>query len=335
LTGAAPERNVFEMRVRQLVMAVLVLDAVAIRPAPASACDSTGCLLLTRGQNGVMAKGTWRVDLSFRDTDQSDPRRGGDPTNLVLRPKIYFEQERVVPAFHLDRDGRERFLQVDLAYGLFERTSVFLSLPVATQRAHDVLHGTVNTAYDVWGMGDGVIGVRQSLAHRGALVGGLALKAPVARHTLIDDYDQTILEPTLQPGSGAWSVVPSLQYSFSGLFPDISWTTSASYELTATNDREYRFGNEAIATLGASRPLGGVVSASLQAKVFHKDRSTYRGTGVASTGTTVVYVTPGVRMRGPAGVGLYAFFQAPVYRYVNEAQLAPSHGWLVGLNRSF
>jgi len=212
---------------------------------------------------------------------------------------------------------------------------VFLSLPAATQRAQDVVHGAVNTAYDIWGVGDGVIGLRQSLAARGALVGGLALKAPLAQHTLIDEYDQTILEPTLQPGSGAWSVVPSLQYSFTGLVPDISWTTSASYEITTTNDHDYRFGNEAIATLGASRPLVGALSGSLQAKVFHKDRSTYRGAGVASTGTTVVYLTPGVRVRGPAGVGLYTFFQAPVYRYVNEAQLAPSYGWLVGLTRSF
>ena len=323
------------MRIRLLLIPSFVLGTTLLPSARSWACDSTGCLLLTRGQNGVMAKGTWRVDLSFRDTDQSDSRRGSAPTSLVLRPKIYFEQERVVHAFHLDRDGRERFLQADIGYGLFEKTTIFLSLPAATQRSHDVVHGTVNTAYDVWGVGDGVIGLRQALAHRGALVGGLAVKAPLARHTLIDQFDGTILEPTLQPGSGAWSVVPSLQYSFAGLFPDISWTTSASYEITTTNEREYRFGNEAIATMGASRPLGGVVSASLQAKVFHKDRSTYRGTGVASTGTTVVYLTPGMRVLGPAGVGLYAFFQAPVYRYVNEAQLAPSHGWLVGLTRSF
>ena len=233
-----------------------MLGATFATPAPAPACDSTGCLLLTRGQNGVMAKGTWRVDVSFRDTDQSDSRRGGAPTDLVLRPKVYFEQERVVPAFHLDRDGRERFLQVDVGYGLFERTTVFLSLPAATQRSHDVVHGTVNTAYDVWGVGDGVIGVRQALAQRGALVGGVALKAPLARHGLIDEYDGTILEPTLQPGSGAWSVVPSLQYSFAGLIPDVSWTASASHELTTANGREYRFGNESIATLGASRPAG-------------------------------------------------------------------------------
>ena len=54
-----------------------------------------------------------------------------------------------------------------------------------------------------------------------------------------------------------------------------------------------------------------------------------------ASGHDVVYLTPGVRVRGPAGVGLYTFFQAPVYRYVNEAQLAPSYGWLVGLTRSF
>jgi hypothetical protein len=335
LTRFERRRTVFEVHFRLLLVPGLVMGAAFATPALAPACDSTGCLLLTRGQNGVMVKGTWRVDLSFRDTDQSDSRRGGEPTDLVLRPKIYFEQERVVPAFHLDRDGRERFLQVDVGYGLFERTTVFLSLPAATQRSHDVGHGAVNTTYDVRGVGDGVIGVRQALAMRGALVGGLAVKAPLARHGLLDEYDGTILEPTLQPGSGAWSVVPSLQYSFAGLLPDVSWTASASHELTTANGREYRFGNESIATLGASRPLGAVVSASLQAKLFHKDRSTYRGVGVASTGTTVVYVTPGMRVRGPAGVGLYAYFQVPVYRYVNEAQLAASHGWLVGLTRSF
>ena len=323
------------MCTRLVVVVGLVLVACCLVPTAASACDSTGCLLLTRGQNGVMAKGTWRVDLSLRDTDQSDSRQGSAPTDLVLRPKIYFEEERVVPDYHLDRDGRERFLQVDVGYGLFDKTTVFLSLPAATQRAHDVLHGAINTAYDIWGVGDGLIGMRQALARGGALVGGLALKAPLAQHSLIDEYDGTILEPTLQPGGGAWSVVPSLQYSFAALFPDVSWTASASHEITTTNGRDYRFGNESMATVGASRPLGAVVSASLQAKVFHKDRSTYRGVGVESTGATIVYVTPGARVRGPRGVGLYAFFQVPVYRYVNEAQLAPSHGWLVGLTRSF
>jgi hypothetical protein len=212
---------------------------------------------------------------------------------------------------------------------------VFASLPAATQRRHDVSHGPIDTTYDVWGVGDGVVGLRQALAFKGALVGGLAVKTPLARHDRLDDFDGTILEPTLQPGSGAWSVVPSVQYSFGALFRDVSWNASASHEITTANARDYRFGDESIATLGASRPLGSIVSASLQAKLFHRGRSTYRGTGVASTGATVAYLTPGIRVHGPARVGLYAFFQVPVYRYVNETQLAPRRGWLVGINRSF
>jgi hypothetical protein len=300
-----------------------------------SACDSTGCLLLTRGQNGVQAKGSGRVDLSFRDTDDSDPRRGSDATSLVVRPKIFFEQERVIPAFHVDRNARERFLQVDVSYGLFAKTSVYASIPAATQRVQDVTHGAIDTAYDVWGVGDGVFGVRQALALHGALVGGLAVKAPLARHTLIDQYDGTILEPTQQPGSGAWSALSSVQYSVSGLLPAVSWTASLSQEITTANAAAYRFGNESIATLGASRALGSVLSASLQAKMFYKGRSTYRGAEVGSTGTTVAYVTPGVRVHGPARMGAYAFFQVPVYRYVHETQLAPRYGWLLGINRSF
>jgi hypothetical protein len=84
----------------------------------------------------------------------------------------------VVPAYHLDRDGRERFSRSTWRTVCRARPACSCPSPAATQRAHDVLHGTVNTAYDVWGVGDGMIGVRQSLAHRGALVGGLALKAP-------------------------------------------------------------------------------------------------------------------------------------------------------------
>jgi hypothetical protein len=319
------------------IVATSALAAVAVlagMPA-ASACDSTGCLLLTRGQNGVQAKGSWRVDVSFRNTDDSDPLRGRHDTSLAVRPKVYFEQERLIPAFHLDRSGRERFLQVDVGYGLTDRTSLYASIPAATQRVQDVSHGAIDTAYDVWGVGDGLFGLRQALAFHGALVGGLAVKAPLARHTLIDQYDGTILEPTQQPGSGAWSVLSSVQYSVSALLPDVTWTASVSQEITTANAADYRFGNESIATVGASRPLGSVLSASVQAKVFYKARSTYRGAGVGSTGTTLGYLTPGLRVRGPGRVGAYAFFQVPVYRYVNETQLAPRYGWLVGINRSF
>ncbi|PYQ18241.1 MAG: hypothetical protein DMF81_25475, partial [Acidobacteria bacterium] len=45
---------------------------------PAAACDSASCALLTRGP-GVVPKGEWVVDLSFRYTDEGQPLLGSTP----------------------------------------------------------------------------------------------------------------------------------------------------------------------------------------------------------------------------------------------------------------
>ena len=54
-----------------------------------------------------------------------------------------------------------------------------------------------------------------------------------------------------------------------------------------------------------------------------------------STGVRIVYVTPGLRWAATSSVSTYAFFQAPVSRYVNETQLAPRRGFLLGVSKSF
>jgi hypothetical protein len=77
------------------------------------------------------------------------------------------------------------------------------------------------------------------------------------------------------------------------------------------------------------------LSASLQAKLLHQDRNQYLGQGVPSTGSTIVYVTPGFRLSAPGKVSLYAFVLLNPYRYVNEAQLAPRVGVLAGLSKLF
>ncbi|HEX6739792.1 MAG TPA: hypothetical protein VF310_16045, partial [Vicinamibacteria bacterium] len=54
----------------------------------ASACDSTTCLLATRGQSGLLRKGALRVDLSVRQANLTDRMRGGTEIDRVLRPKV-------------------------------------------------------------------------------------------------------------------------------------------------------------------------------------------------------------------------------------------------------
>jgi hypothetical protein len=203
-------------------------------------------------------------------------------------------------------------------------------VPLVAHRAYVIAHVGRQQHYTTEGFGDVVVGLRRGL---GALVAGLALKAPTADHRLGPDFDGSVLDPTLQPGSGAWDVVASVQHG--RRLAGVDCALAASYQWTTPNDFSYRFGNEGILTLTAGRHLVGGLSGSAQVKLFHQARNRFIDKGVASTGATFVYLTPGLRVEGPSGTSLYGFFQVLPYRYVNDAQLAPRRAFLVGASKSF
>lgn len=223
---------------------------------------------------------------------------------------------------------------MDVTYGLGARLNVTTSLPLALWHAHYVAHGNVAQEYGTTGLGDALVGLRGALGPRG-LVGGASIKLPTGRYRIGGEFGGGIQDPTLQPGTGSVDFVGSLQFSWRSDFLRLRWSVSGSYQLTATNPLEYRFGNQTILAASVARPLSTWVSASLQAKLFHQDRNQFLGVGVPSTGSTTVYVTPGVRVNGPGNVSVYAFVLLTPYSYVNEAQLAPRFGVLAGLSKVF
>jgi hypothetical protein len=192
------------------------------------------------------------------------------------------------------------------------------------------------TPYDTWGFGDVVAGARQAipLPFAGSAVASLALKLPTGKSDLIDDFDGQPLDPMLQPGTGSLDVLFGGHYSRKITSPRLDVSVSGSYQANTTNGRGYRFGNEAIASLGLARPLGGSLVLSAQAKWMREGRDAFRGLEVPSTGATFAYVIGGLRLfRGP--FSYYAIAHAPFYRNVNETQLGPRAGVLAGLSRTF
>jgi hypothetical protein len=292
---------------------------------------------VTRGAGGSLPKGALRVDLSFRYADQTRPFAGGERTNSVLRPKVDFEHGFLLAGYHREVGGRERYLQSDLAYGLTSRATVFLSMPLLIQRSYDISHGgSFQQSTTTRGAGDLLLGMQYGLvaASKTQLVARAAVKAPTGNFKLISTYDRTINEPTLQPGTGSVDFVAGADFSRQEVL-GLNWTASASYQANTTNDLDYRFGNDAIASLSVSRPLVGRLSGSFQVKGWHKGRSTFVGSPVPSTGGTIVYLTPGLRVAAPASMSAYAFVQMPTYRFVNEAQLTPRVALLVGWSKTF
>jgi hypothetical protein len=329
------------MRAPGLVMAA-VLGALVPAAAPSAfACDSSSCLLVTRGQSGLLAKGALRIDVSFRRTDLTERMRGGDTTDQVLRPKVDFESRRLRPGYHDELGGRDHFFQLDLAYGLGARTSLLTSIPVLARRAFDIGHAPVlGETYTTTGNGDLLLGVRHAFlaGPAGSLVAGLALEAPAGRYRLEsppDRADSGILDPSLQPGSGSFDLVGSLQYAHHLAGPGLDLTWAASYQRNGTNDLDYRVGDDAILSVTGSRALAGPVSASLQLKWTRRARSGYLGGEVPGTGGRVSYLTPGLSARVGGRASVYGFLVVPLLRYVNEEQLAPRTGFVLGVSRTF
>jgi len=317
----------------RLVALLLTVSAGVSVPA-ASACDSASCSLLTRGANGLLARKKLRLDLSFGYTDKNLLLNGSQQVQSVYRPRIFFEHQAIVPGFHRDIDGYDRALQGDLTYGLSSRLNLQASVPLAVWHAHEVAHGGYQKEYGTVGLGDVLVGARWSMRPR-RLVAGFSLKLPTGRHDIGGEFGGGIQDPTLQPGTGAFDVVGLAQYSWRTETLGLDWSAAASYQATTTNSLGYRFGNQTIATATAARPLTTSITASLQAKLYHQDRSLYSGQGVPSTGGTFVYLTPGLRVRASGGFSVYAYLLLVPYRYVNEAQLGPRAAILTGLSRMF
>lgn len=312
---------------------LLILLAVAGLPPAARACDSTSCMMMTRGQYASLGKGAFRVDLSFRHTEQDQLYAGSAETDSVLRPKVDFARQRLIPGYHAERGGLEQFLQLDVSYGLTSRVTVLGSMPLVAHRSYQVAHGAFEHVYDTTSIGDAVLGLRYAMDARSRFVAGFAAKLPTGRSQLVSPFDGDIHDPMMQPGTGSADMVASLQASHRAF--GLDWALSGSYQANTRNDLGYRYGNDTIATLSASRGLAGPLAGSLQVKAFHKARSVFLDEEVPSTGGTIVYLTPGLRWSPRRDTSLYGFVQVPAYRYVNESQLAPRVGVLVGVARTF
>jgi hypothetical protein len=324
-------------RLRLPIVAALVATASLLAPADVRPCDSTGCLLTTKGDGGLLRRGGVRIDVSYRTTSLDTPLAGSTRVSEVRRPWADTVRGQLWQAFHRDDAADERFLQVDASYGVTSRVSAFASAPLIAHRSFRIVHGTLSPqeySYSTRGVGDVLAGVRVGLiGGRRPLVASLAVKLPTGDSQVLAPDVGLILDPMGQPGSGSTDFVASAQYSLP--WRGVSWLVAASRQETTRNALEYQYGKESILSLSASRAVKGPVTASLQVKGFHKTRSVFLGQQVPSTGGAMVYVTPGVRVTGGRGMSFYAVVPVPVYRYVNENQLGPSAGILLGAAKTF
>lgn len=311
------------------VLAAILLTA----PQARATCGSTACFLVTEMSEGTASRGSLTVDLSYQFVDQSRLLEGGHEVPEVLTPGVSFEEGELELDHHREIRTQTTIVKADVVYGVTDRLSITASLPLWNDKDHEHF-AEVGTPEEHFtntdgtsGFGDVVAGVRYALIvrPRDLLVGGFSVKFPTGAYRLRDG-EGGINEPTIQPGTGSTDGFATLHYSRSDLPGGFEGFASASYRMNQESPLDYEVGDEVVANLGASRQLGSRAHWSLQVNVRKSERDRFHGEKVPSTGATFVNLTPGLRFQN-----FYAHVQIPVHQHVNEDQLSPRFGFVLGV----
>jgi hypothetical protein len=321
-------------------MSALIVSS-AVGPAWAS-CGSATCFLVTHSEQGAQAAGSFRADLSFGYVDQTRKLDGSSSTSEVLVPKINFETGTIDLDHHREISTRNSKLKLDLSYGVNARVSVFGTLPLVVDKSHEHFDdvGTADekftSADGTRGFGDLGVGARYAflVGKTNLLLGSLTVKLPTGAYKLRDS-EGAINEPTIQPGTGSYDGTLALHYVYHPFPSNLEWFAAGSYRRNGRNPLEYTIGDEAILTGGINGNTSGRWIWSVQLNARHAARDEFLGMGVPSTGSVSLTVTPGVRFEAGASLELSAYVQIPAYQKVNEAQLAPRAGFILGIGRTF
>jgi outer membrane putative beta-barrel porin/alpha-amylase len=326
---------------RRIPLAIIAVAALAAAPRAEATCGSTACFLATRTQDGALAHGTFRFDLSYRYVDQSRLREGSSSTDEVLTPGVNFDEGVLEPNHHREIRTGFHVLQADASYGLTGRLSLFASVPLVSAKHHE--HVVIEDGEERFtdgdgttGFGDLLLGARYALLPSDVdlVLVSAAVKLPTGAYKKLDTAGE-ITEPTLQPGTGSTDLAAALLYSHQIHGPQSEVFLTAGYRLDGTNSLQYRLGDELQAGLGYGRVFGRRWTVNLQVNLRHGARDRYLDEDVPSTGSTLVNVTPGVRCDVTRALTVYAFVPLPLYQRVNEAQLTPKIGVVTGFSRRF
>lgn len=326
-----------------IVTALVVgLGCGIVSPVHAT-CGSANCFLVTGTQDGIANPGQVLADLSYRFIPMDQIQQGSQGASEAVVPKIDFATGQIVvspdPEAHKEIRTNNELMQLDLTFGVTPRLALTLAVPFFNLRTHEHEHVAPDsfTRQDgTSGFGDiRLIGKYALLIHtKHLLVGGLGVKVPTGEYKL-RDHEGAVNEPTIQPGTGSWDGIASLYYAYE-IFPhELNAFLSTSYQASTENDLNYEMADTLIASAGIGWRVSEKVDVSGQFNMRQASRDAFNGQTVPSTGGRWIYFTPGVRLQGTPNTALYTHVQLPVSQYVNEVNVVPRYGFIMGVSHAF
>jgi hypothetical protein len=151
----------------------------------------------------------------------------------------------------------------------------------------------------------------------------------------VQNGDGTQAERALQPGTGSTDLVYGAFYSAAALTSESSWWVQALIQQAVMTQDDFRPGNQYQLNLGYRQPLGSSLRGLLQLNTLVKSRDSGAEAEADLSGSTSVFLSPGLSYSVARDLEFYGFVQLPIYRYVNGVQLSANRAWVFGLTTRF
>jgi len=332
------------------ITATLLVGAGLIAGAPVAhaSCAASTCFLVTGTQDGIANPGQLIMDLSYRYITMDRPQHGSSRASEALTASADFATGEIEADHHRELRTLNELAQLDISYGVTPKFALSVSIPFMNNRYHEhdiIANHPPLGAHEHYasertsGMGDlrltGKYAAHTSIRH--LLVAGLGIKAPTGEYKLRNSSGD-INEPTVMPGSGAWDGLFSLHYAYQIQPHEWDVFIASAYQLTTANSLEYKIGNTLLFNTGTNYHFTAHekgFTASLQINLRQAPRDEFNNQDVPNTGGTWAYLTPGITTHATANTSVYTHLQLPLYQNVNDANLVPSYGLIVGLSHVF
>lgn len=315
------------------IASLLAASALAAYAAPSAAsCGSAFCVVNTTwSTQGVPADpGTVRLDLRYEYVDQNELRSGKRRIGAADDTSDTLEQRTL---------NRNWLTTIDYAHS--KNWSFSAQLPVVNRSHSHIADPTGAATEESWNFtraGDArVLGTYRVSSEKNPLVSyGLTfgVKLPTGEHR-VQNGDGTVAERALQPGTGSTDLVYGAFYSGAALTSEASWWVQALVQQALLTEDDFRPGNQYQLNLGYRHPFAHGLRALLQLNTLVKSRDSGAEAEHDLSGSTTVFVSPGLSWGATRDFDLYGFVQLPVYRYVNGVQLSASRAYVIGASMRF
>ena len=160
------------------------------------------------------------------------------------------------------------------------------------------------------------------------------LKLPTGRTNLANDEGQ-LAERSLQPGSGTTDLIAGAIYHQQVAASGGAWFTQLQLQQPLNAHDDFRPGTQLALDVGYAHPLTERLSALVQVNAVAKRRDRGGEAEPADSGGRFVFLSPGASYKVGEMFRVYAYYQHPLYQYVNGVQLTARRAVVVGVSARF